>query len=115
MLSSRGVPPNRCKEFLTTVKSFLTAARMFLKCSFKIIMEFKMVVLRSFFLSFKFKIAFSFLDPKYFYEMAICCIIVVTGYNNAVLYKSNTFISNLEVNWRKELKPLTVAAVHIFF
>ena len=26
------------------------------------------------------------------YEMAICCTIVITSYNNAVLYKLNTFI-----------------------
>ena len=30
------------------------------------------------------------LDPKYFYEMAICC--VITSYNNALIYKLNTFI-----------------------
>ena len=33
-----------------------------------------------------------FFDPKHLYEMAICCIIVITSYNNAVLYKLNTFI-----------------------
>ena len=57
-----------------------------------------------------------FLDPKYFYEMVLCCIIVITSYNNAVLYKLNTFIKRkLKVNWRKKLKPLTNAALHIFF
>ena len=57
-----------------------------------------------------------FLDPKYFYEIAICCIIVITSYNNAILYELNTFIkSKLKVNWRKKLKPLTDAALHIFF
>ena len=46
--------------------------------------------------------------------MAICCIIVIASYNNAVLYELNTFIkSKLEVNWRK--KNLTDAALHIFF
>ena len=79
-------------------------------------MQFKIVVLRSF-LSFK----FIFFNPKYFYEMAICCIIVITSYSNAVLYKLNAFIKKrylmvqLEVNWRKRLKPLTDAALHIFF
>ena len=58
----------------------------------------------------------SFLDPKYIYEMAICCIIVITSYNNVVRYKLNTFfLSKLEVNWRKKLKPLTDAALYIFF
>ena len=33
-----------------------------------------------------------FFNPKYFYEMAICCIIVITSYNNAVLCKLDTFI-----------------------
>ena len=48
--------------------------------------------------------------------MAICCIIVIASYNNRVLYKLNTFIkSKLEVNWRKKLKPLIDAALHIFF
>ena len=57
-----------------------------------------------------------FLDPKYFYEIAICCIIVITSYNNAILYELNTFIkSKLKVNWRKKLKPLTDAAPYIFF
>ena len=57
-----------------------------------------------------------FLDPKYFYEIAICCIIAVTSYNNAILYELNTFIkSKLKVNWRKKLKPLTDAALPIFF
>ena len=57
-----------------------------------------------------------FLDPKYFYEIAICCIIVITSYNNAILYELNTFIkSKLKVNWRKKLKPLTDAALLIFF
>ena len=35
---------------------------------------------------------FFFFYPKYFYEMAICCIIGITSYNNAVLYKLNTFM-----------------------
>ena len=57
-----------------------------------------------------------FLDPKYFYEMAMFCIIVITNYNSAAPYKLNTFIeSKLEVNWRKKLKSLTDAALHIFF
>ena len=35
--------------------------------------------------------------------MAICCIIVIASYNNAVLYELNTFIkSKLEVNWGKK-------------
>ena len=68
------------------------------------------------FLSFKFNFLFLFLDSKYFYEMAICCIIVITSYNNAVLYELNTFIkSKLEENWRKKLRSLTDAALHIFF
>ena len=47
--------------------------------------------------------------------MAICCI-VITSYNNAVLYKLNTFLkSKLEVNWRKKLKSLIDAALRIFF
>ena len=57
-----------------------------------------------------------FLDPKYFYEIAICCIIVITSYNNAILYELNTFIkSKLKVNKRKKLKPLPDTALHIFF
>ena len=57
-----------------------------------------------------------FLDLKYFYEMAIRWIIVITSYNNAVLYKLNTLIkSKLKVNWRKKLKPLADAALHISF
>ena len=44
-----------------------------------------------------------FSDPKYFYEIAIC-------------YELNTFIkSKLKVNWRKNLKPLADAALHVFF
>ena len=57
-----------------------------------------------------------FLDLKHFYEMTICCIIVITTYNNAVLYKLNTLInSKLKENWIKRLKPLVDAALHIFF
>ena len=57
-----------------------------------------------------------FLDSKYFYEMAFCWRVVITSYNNAVLYKLNTIIkSKLKVNWRKALKPLADAALHIFF
>ena len=43
-----------------------------------------------------------FFNPKYFYEMAICCIIVITGYNNTVLYKLNAFIKNnaLWYSWK---------------
>ena len=86
----------------------------YLRCCSR--MQFKIVVLRSF-LSFK----FFFFNPKCFYEMAICCIIVIKIYNNAVLYKLNAFIRKqyfmvqLEVNWRKRLKPLTDATLHIFF
>ena len=86
----------------------------YLRCCSR--MQFKIVVLSSF-LSFK----LFFFNPKCFYEMAICCIIVIKIYNNAVLYKLNAFIRKqyfmvqLEVNWRKRLKPLTDAALHIFF
>ena len=58
------------------------------------------------FLSFKFK---------------ICSIIVTASYNNRVLYKLNTFVKKqyfmvqVEVNWRKKLKPSTDAVLHIFF
>ena len=35
-----------------------------------------------------------FFNPKYFYEMAFCCIIGITSYNNPVLYKLNAFLKN---------------------
>ena len=47
------------------------------------------------FLPFNFKICFFFFDPKYFYEMVICCIIVTTKYSNAGLYRLNALIKNL--------------------
>ena len=47
-------------------------------CSFK---EFFIFQIRFFFFSFFWP------KPKYFYEMAICCIMVITSYNDAVLYK----------------------------
>ena len=62
---------------------------------------FKNVVSRSHsfkgFLCFKFNVfffcfCFCFFDAKYFYEMAICCVIVITSCINAVLYKLNAFI-----------------------
>ena len=49
-------------------------------------------------------------------KIAICCIIVITSYNKAILYELNTFIKRkLKVNWRKKLKLLTDAALHKFF
>ena len=56
-----------------------------------------------------------------FYEMAICYIMVLRSYNNTVLYKINTFIKKqylmvqLEIDWRRKLKPLIDPAFHIFF
>ena len=46
--------------------------------------------------------------------MAIFC--VITSYNNALIYKLNTFIkTKLEVNWRKKLKTIDrCRSPHIF-
>ena len=71
---------------------------------------------RLLFIIFQIQNCLFFLYPKYFYEIAVCCIIVITSCNNAILDELNNFIkSKLKVNWRKKLKPLTDAGPHIFF
>ena len=76
------------------------------------------VVLRSFYLS-NSKSPFSFWTQGFLlndYLLHFCYLLVIRSYNNPMLSKFNTFIkSKLEVNWRKKLKPLTDAALPIFF
>ena len=94
---------------------------------------YKNVVSRSWFQGvfiFEIQNCFFFFDPKYFWSLCFRITLlvleqnlhrVITSYNNAVLYKINTFIKKqyfmvqLEINWRKKLTPWTDAAFHIFF
>ena len=93
-------------------------SRMFQKYNFKITMYFKIVILRSFYLS-NSKLPFSFWTQGFLlngYLLHFCYLLVIRSYNNAMLSKFNTFTkSKLEVNWSKELKLLTDTALPIFF
>ena len=102
-------------------------SRMFEICSFKIAMQLKIVVLTLLHDGGPYHVESSSLvcsvnmeRVKEFLSL-ICYIIVSRSYNNTVFYKINTCIKKqclivqLEINWRRKLKPLTDPVFHMFF